>query len=92
MSRAESVGTGNGWSPKTEYDGSYSSSSASDAVPNSHECDGRDAAKAATLSMSKPGSYGKARDRHTDAAVAALGQSVVQANKARAVSSFVIPW
>jgi hypothetical protein len=53
------VGTGNGLDPYTESAGSKSSSKASEAVPYSHECEGRDLARARTAVILKPGLYGK---------------------------------
>lgn len=49
-----------GEEPKTDKEQLYSSSSASDAVPNSQECEGRDMAREMTLSMGKPGEKGVA--------------------------------
>ena len=53
------VGTGNGLDPYTASAGSKSSSKASEAVPYSQECEGRDLARARTALTLKPGLYGK---------------------------------
>ena len=48
----------NGVLPKMDREGEYSSNKASEAVPNSQECEGRSVARVRTEEMLKPGQNG----------------------------------